>query len=344
MTAMFIRPASVMVLVGIIALAGCSFGPSRVVHEISGPIFGTSYHIKVVLTGESSSPDNLSSEITRVLENVDAAMSTWRDDSELSQFNRQSGSGEWFPVSGGFHEVLEESLRIARMTSGTFDVTIGPVVNLWGFGPKGRPETIPDPEVLSAKLSRTGYEKLALRNKPPALRSRGEQYVDLSAIAKGYAVDAVSRLLREKGIAAYLVEIGGEIRVHGRKPSGEAWKLAVEKPVSAGRSIQQIVAMDKGAIATSGDYRNYYEVDGQRYSHTINPETGRPIEHRLASVSVIRDQAMTADALATALSVMGYERGYAFAVERDLPAYFIYRDGGGFEVQYTPAFSSYLIQ
>ncbi|PAV27443.1 FAD:protein FMN transferase ApbE [Tamilnaduibacter salinus] len=344
MTARFTWPASVMVLVGIIALAGCSFGPSRVVHEISGPIFGTSYHIKVVLTGESSTPDDLRDDINRVLEDVDAAMSTWRDDSELSRFNRQSGSGDWFPVSDGFHEVLEESLRIGRMTDGAFDVTIGPVVNLWGFGPKGRPETIPDPRTLSATLSETGYEKLALREKPPALKSQGEQYVDLSAIAKGYAVDEVSRILREKGIAAYLVEIGGEIRVQGRKPSGDAWKLAVEQPISSARSIQQVVAMEKGSIATSGDYRNYYEVDGQRYSHTVDPQTGRPIEHSLASVSVIREKAMTADALATALSVMGEERGYAFAVERDLPAYFVYRDGESFRVRYTPEFSSYLIQ
>jgi thiamine biosynthesis lipoprotein len=333
----------------ILAITGCSSEPGARIWEISGPVFGTQYHVKVVLPEDSSRLKSLSRGISRELESVDAGMSTWRDDSELSQFNERdqasgdtNGKGEWFAVSEPLLKVITEAQRVSSMTNGAFDITIGPVVNLWGFGPRARPEKQPDSEVLAKRLAQTGYEKLTVRQSPPAIRSSAPLYLDLSAIAKGYAVDAVASYLKREGVDNLLVEIGGEVSAQGVKPSGETWRLAIEKPISTGRAVQQVVALNDHAMATSGDYRNYYEAEGRRYSHTIDPATGKPITHQLASVTVIADSAMTADALATALNVMGDERGYTFAVEHDMAAYFIYRDAEAFEWRYTPAFSSYL--
>ncbi|TYC58176.1 FAD:protein FMN transferase [Marinobacter sp. BW6] len=349
MTFSMLRPARVALASAFIALAfavlaGCSFQPEEKIWEISGPVFGTSYHINVVLTEDQQRLETLASGIDEVLEDVDASMSTWRDDSELSRFNQQSDQSEWTPVSAGLFEVLQKAEEISTMTDGAFDVTIGPVVNLWGFGPKARPEQVPSEESLAKALAATGFDNLELRADPPAVRATPPQYVDLSAIAKGYGVDVVARFLESEGVEAYLVEIGGEVRVNGRKPDGSTWRLAIEQPVSEGREVNRVVALESRAMATSGDYRNYYESEGRRYSHTIDPATGEPIAHKLASVTVITDDCMTADALATGFNVMGYERANALAVRENIPAYFIVRTDEGFETHQTPAFSSYVTQ
>tara|TARA_R110002074_G_scaffold93688_5_gene204445 strand:- start:13458 stop:14507 length:1050 start_codon:yes stop_codon:yes gene_type:complete len=349
MTFRMLRPAraamaSAFAALAIAALAGCSFQPEEQIWEISGPVFGTSYHISVVLTDDQQRLEALADGIERVLEGVDASMSTWREDSELSRFNQQSDQSDWTPVSEGLFEVLQKADEISKLTGGAFDVTIGPVVNLWGFGPQAQPETIPSGEELAEILSATGFEKLELRASPPSVRASTPQYVDLSAIAKGYGVDAVARFLDSQRVQAYLVEIGGEVRVNGRKPDGSTWRLAIEQPVSEGRQVNRVVSLESRAMATSGDYRNYYESEGRRYSHTIDPETGEPITHNLASVTVIADDGMTADALATGFNVMGYERANALAVRENIPAYFIVRTDEGFETHQTPAFSSYVTQ
>lgn len=334
--------ASVFLTLAAVVLAGCSFEPEEKVWEIAGPVFGTQYHINVVLTEDESRLENLGDGIEQVLEDVDASMSTWREDSELSRLNRREDQSEWVELSEPLYEVLSVAAEVSSLTDGAFDVTIGPVVNLWGFGPEARPEQVPDDQELKAKLDQTGYENIELRPDPPALRAHRPQYIDLSAIAKGYAVDAVARYLEEAGVDAYLVEIGGEVRVNGRKPDGDAWRLAIEEPVSERRQINRVVALDSQAMATSGDYRNYYESEGRRYSHTIDPETGKPIRHKLASVTVIADNSMLADALATGFNVMGYERAQALATRENMAAYFIVRGDTGFEVHYTPAFTAYL--
>lgn len=344
MTSSLIRPALVAMMVIIAALAGCSFGSEKKVWEISGPVFGTEYHINVVLTDDQDQLETLAQGIAGVLETVDASMSTWRDDSELSQFNAVSDQSLWFPVSKPLYRVLSAALNVSELSGGAFDITVGPVVNLWGFGPEARPDQVPDETLLKRRLDGIGYQKLELRADPPAVRALSRQYLDLSAVAKGYAVDAVAEHLSTLGVEAYLVEIGGEVRVYGRKPDGHAWRLAIEEPVSEQRQINRVVALESRAMATSGDYRNYYESAGTRYSHTINPETGRPITHNLASVTVIADSSMRADALATAFNVMGYERADALATRENIAVYFIVRGESGFNVHYTPAFSSYLTE
>jgi thiamine biosynthesis lipoprotein len=328
----------------IAALAGCSFQPDEKTWEISGAIFGTSYHIDIVLDEDQSRLESLASGIEAELRRVDASMSTWKKDSELSRFNAKPDQSEWTPVSEPLYEVLKESEKVARLTSGAFDVTIGPVVNLWGFGPRARPEHSPSDDVLADVLSRTGHEHLALRADPPAIRSDVPQYIDLSGIAKGYGVDVVARYLDKQGVSAYLVEIGGEVRSKGRKPDGDVWRLAIEQPVSESRQVNRVIALDNQSMATSGDYRNYYESEGHRYSHTIDPATGKPITHNLASVTVIADNCMTADALATGFNVMGFSQAQALATRENIPVYFIIRTENGFETHQTPAFSSYVTQ
>ncbi|WP_372971080.1 FAD:protein FMN transferase [Marinobacter sp.] len=347
MTFGMLRPARVVLasafwVLIISALAGCSFEEEEKVWEISGPVFGTGYNINVVMKDDPGRLENLASDIEEVLEEVDASMSTWRDDSELSRFNSQEDQSSWTGISRPLHEVLTTSREVSQLTDGAFDVTIGPVVNLWGFGPDARPEQVPGDDVLASRLEAIGYDKLELREEPPALRANPNQYVDLSAIAKGYGVDAVARYLESEGLSAFLVEIGGEVRVSGRKPDGTAWRLAIEEPVSEQRQVNRVVALDSQAMATSGDYRNYYESDGRRFSHTIDPKDGKPIDHNLASVTVIAEDCMTADALATAFNVMGVEQAKELATRENIAAYFIVRGEDGFETDYTPAFSSFL--
>lgn len=349
MTSCMLRPvrvalASAFLVLATAALAGCSFQPEEKVWEISGPIFGTSYHINVVLTEDQSRLETLAAGIENELEKVDASMSTWKPDSELSLLNKADDQSDWISLSDPLFEVLKRADEISTMTGGAFDVTIGPVVNLWGFGPEARPEQVPSDGELEAALSATGHDKLELREAPAAVRTEVHQYIDLSAIAKGYGVDVVARYLDSEGIEAYLVEIGGEVRVQGRKPGGDAWRLAIEQPTSEGRQVNRVIALESRAMATSGDYRNYYESDGHRYSHTIDPSTGKPIAHNLASVTVIADDCMTADALATGFNVMGYEQAEALAIRENIPAYFIIRTEDGFETHQTPAFSSFVTQ
>ncbi|WP_303289217.1 FAD:protein FMN transferase [Marinobacter sp. SS5-14b] len=336
--------ASAFLALAVAALAGCSFQDDEQIWEISGGIFGTTYHINVVLPEDESKLQTLAQGIQNELERVDGAMSTWKPDSELSQLNRKQDQSSWMELSAPLFEVISRAQDVSALTDGAFDVTVGPVVNLWGFGPEARPESTPSTAQLAELMAVTGWEFLELDADTRSVRSAPPQYIDLSGIAKGYGVDVVARYLDGEGVQAYLVEIGGEVRTRGRKPGGEAWRLAIEEPSEQARQVNKIVAMDDRSMATSGDYRNYYESEGQRYSHTIDPDTGRPISHNLASVTVIADDCMTADALATGFNVMGFERAMSLATRENIPAYFIVRGEMGFEVHQTPAFSSYVVQ
>ena len=336
--------ASVFFALVVAALAGCSFKPEQQIWEISGPIFGTRYHISVVMEDDQARLQQLASGIEQALEGVDAAMSTWREDSELSRFNALPDQSEWTELSAPLHTVLLEAEAVSALTGGAFDITIGPVVNLWGFGPDARPDTVPDDATLARVLRGTGHDKIQLRDQPPGIRTSEQQYLDLSAIAKGFGVDEVARYLAAEGVSGYLVEIGGEVSVAGRKPDGSVWRLAIETPGEDAEQVNRVVTLNNRALATSGDYRNYYEFNGQRYSHTLDPQTGKPITHNLASVTVIAENCMRADALATGFTVMGFEEAMELAVRENIPAYFIVRGEAGFETHHTPAFSSFITQ
>ena len=349
MTSRMYEPARVVVAsafwaLAMAALAGCSFQDQEKIWEISGGIFGTAYHINVVLPEDEAKLQTLAQGIQEELERVDGAMSTWKPDSELSRLNEKQDQSGWTELSAPLFEVISRAQDVSALTNGAFDVTVGPIVNLWGFGPEARPETIPAKAELADLLAVTGWKFLELDPDTRSIRNTPPQYIDLSGIAKGYGVDVVARYLDSEGVQAYLVEIGGEVRARGRKPDGDAWRLAIEEPSEQARQVNKVVAMDNRSMATSGDYRNYYESEGQRYSHTINPDTGMPISHNLASVTVIADDCMTADALATGFNVMGFERAMRLATRENIPAYFIVRGENGFDVHQTPAFSSYVVQ
>ena len=273
---------------------------------------------------------------------MDGRLSTYRADSELSRFNR-SRKTDWIPASEEFVKVLREALSISDRSGGAFDVTVGPLVNLWGFGPERRRGLVPSQEEIEARKKLVGYRKLHVRTSPSSVKKDiPELYCDLSAIAKGYAVDKAAEYLEGEGFEDYMVEVGGEVRAKGRNQNGDPWRIGVQRPDTAG-SLEKIVSISDAGVATSGDYLNYFEVDGVRYSHTIDPRTGRPITHSLASVTVIHPSCMTADGMATAINVLGPDEGYAFAVREKLAVLMIVRGKDSFVEKMTPSFRRFLL-
>lgn len=307
--------------------------PAVPVWSLSGPTMGTRYAVSIV-GGEEAAAERLKGAIDKRLALLNRRMSTYDAESELSRFNT-SESDDWFDVSKETAIVTAYALALANDTKGAYDPTVGPLVNLWGFGPEGRGR-IPSEESLAAASEAVGHTKVEARITPPALRKDAPDVaLDLSSVAKGYGVDAVCQVLDEAGVSAFMVEIGGEVRTKGTKPGGSPWRIGVEKAdeplrsANGGKRLQRVVELTDRALATSGDYRNYFEQDGVRYSHTIDPRTGRPVTHRLATVTVLADNCMTADAQATALLVLGPEAGYDWAKERQVAALFVTRSADG---------------
>ena len=334
-----------LALIGLALLAGCDSDP--VIIKFSGPIMGTQYHVSVVekegISLDSAGQQALAEGIKNTLVDVDLKMSTYKAQSELSRFN-QAEAGNWFPVSAETAAVVTEALQIAGASQGAFDPTIGPLVNLWGFGPDQKPDQVPSDADLALAYERVGYGFVAVKGlagNTPALRKDKAVYLDLSAIAKGYGVDQVARYLEQQGYHHFLVEVGGELQLKGRKHDGSPWRIAIEKPSSSGQVVQQVLAITDIAVATSGSYRNYFEAEGVRFSHTIDPKTGAPITHKLASVTVLHPSCATADAMATALMVMGPEKGIDFAREQGLAVYMLVKaDGESFDVIQTEQFAA----
>jgi thiamine biosynthesis lipoprotein len=323
-------------------LSACQSGSQdRALTTLQGATMGTTYTVKMVELPSGLEPDSIQAEIDAILEEINRQMSTYLEDSELSQFNR-SRDTDWFDVSPALVDVLQQAWQISSLTKGAFDVTVGPLVNLWGFGPTPGDDQLPSDQAIREAMHRVGYANLQLRSSPPAIKKRrSDLYVDLSAIAKGYAVDAVAENLLTLGIDHYMVEIGGEVRARGRNARGSLWRIAIEKPSSASRSVHTVIELNDLGMATSGDYRNYFETDGRRYSHTVDPRSGRPVTHELASVTVAHPSTMQADALATALMVLGQDAGYRFAEEHKLAAFFIVKDEDGFYDKASTAFRQY---
>ncbi len=307
---------------------------------LQGKTMGTTYHVKVVATEKAVKEKQLQAQIDDLLKNINQQMSTYIPDSELSRFNAQQ-STEPVEISDELREVIAESLRIGELSGGKLDITVGPLVNLWGFGPEYRPEKVPTDKQLIETKARTGLDKLVLEGNLLS-KKIPELYVDLSTTAKGYGVDKVAELVEKNGFNNYLVEIGGEMRLKGFKHTGELWHVAIEKPVNGERAIYQIIVPKDNAVATSGDYRNYFEENGQRFSHIIDPDTGKPINHKLVSVTVIHPSSMTADGLSTTLMVMGPEKGLAFAQAHNIAALFIVKTEHGFVQENTVKFVQYL--
>lgn len=329
------RILSLLVLSLTLLLSSCDDSKNRL-SVLSGPTMGTTWSVKYTGTPDENI-DSLKADIEAALEQVNAEMSTYRADSVLSRFN-QAAAGTLVDLPADTQKVLKAAFSLSEMTGGAYDVTVGPLVNLWGFGPESDRFEPPQADEIEAARRRVGWQSLLLDG--PRLLQPGEVYVDLSSIAKGFAVDKVAELMDKHGLKSWLVEVGGELRARGTKPYGQPWRIAVERPIPGVREVEQVVALKDMAVATSGDYRNFFESDGKLYSHTIDPRTGYPVQHALASVSVLHKSAMMADGLATAMTVLGPKEGMAFAKANELAVFFIVRTDEGVKELSTPAFDA----
>jgi FAD:protein FMN transferase len=303
-------------LVAVPWLSSCS-QPPPTVHTLQGQTMGTGWTAR--LGGSLPAPlPVLRGEIEALLEAVNAEMSTWRADSVISRFN-QATAGEAVDLPPGFASVLAAALTLARETAGAYDPTVGPLVNLWGFGPDGTRRTAPSGEAVAAARERVGWQRLDFDPAARRLVQPGGLYLDLSSIAKGHGVDRVVDHLHARGLRSVMFDIGGDLRVIGRRPDGQAWQIGIERPAEGLREVQTVVGMPADqALATSGSYRNFFRDGGRRFAHLIDPRTAEPVDHRLVSVSVLHASCTQADALATALSVLGPDAGMAFAQARGL--------------------------
>jgi len=320
----------VLALFALFSLCACGAKePVEIV--VSGNTMGTQFNVK--LTAADIDVTLLQQEIEASLAHVEHMMSTYMTDSEISRFNASTKTS-WHEVSHEFCFSVEEALVLSTLTDGSFDITVGPLVNLWGFGPGDMIHEPPTDEKIAAVMNSVGYEHLQADCAQPALRKDiANLYLDMSAFGKGFAVDRVADWLEDAGFHDYLVEVGGELRLGGHNAKGQKWAIGIEVPLTDQRQPHTIVH-----VATSGDYRNYFEAGGKRYSHTIDTRTGRPIIHELASVTVIDDSGYRADALATALLVMGPERGMELAAREDLAVLFLLHSEAGFAERTTAAF------
>ena len=305
----------------------------------SGTSMGTSYAV------HARCPDGVPEDsIATLLARINRQMSTYDEASELSLFNR-APVGVAVPASIELATVTVLAQQVAARTAGAFDVTVAPLVALWGFGAEAvaRSPDAPEPDAAELRSTRAvvGYRRLEASLGPPRLRKLAPVTLDLSALAKGYAVDRIADLLAASNCQSYLVELGGEVRVRGLNARGQPWRIGIEPP-AAGQPAYRLLMMQAGAVATSGDYRQTRPSDdGERIAHIIDPRTGRPVRHQLASATVVAPTAVLADAYATALMVLGEVDGLAFAERNDLAALLVRRAKGGFVVDQTSAMAAY---
>ncbi|SFO90976.1 FAD:protein FMN transferase [Pseudomonas borbori] len=315
------------------ALTGCLH--SGKVEEFGGPTMGSTYSVKYVTAEGVADALTLKAETEAILGEIDRQMSTYREDSVISAFNR-APAGSCMAVPAGMLEVVRMGLQLAQESGGAFDPTLEPLLNLWGFGPQARVERVPSAEQLAEARLRSGYRHLRIDGRQ--LCKDVDLQLDLNSIAAGYTVERIVSRLTELGVGSYLVDVTGELKGAGKKPDGQSWRIAIEAPRDDQRVAQRILQLDGYGISTSGDYRNYFEENGVRYSHTLDPQTGAPITHTLAAVTVADPSTLRADGLSTVLMVLGPERGLAYAEQAGIAAFFVTREGEGFVTRGTTAF------
>ncbi|WP_162181078.1 FAD:protein FMN transferase [Solemya velum gill symbiont] len=330
-----------LAVVSLFLLASCS--SERQAIKLSGSTMGTGWSVKY--WSDETLPDKMQVQqsIQSQLNSFEQMMSTYRADSDITQFNH-SNSVEWQQVPAELAEVTSAALEISALTDGAYDITVEPLVELWGFGPVETNGKKPSVEEIDLALRKVGYRKLSVNQNLSQLRkSNADLSIDLSSIAKGYAVDRVAQQLNALGIPNYMLEVGGELITMGRSHRGNAWRIAIEKPVDGMQSVQLVISPDNMGVATSGDYRNYFEDDaGMRFSHTIDPITGLPVKNRMASVTVIMPSVMLADGYATALMALGPDKAMELAEKNRIAAYFIIRNGKELHTEATSAFAKYI--
>ncbi|WP_430388406.1 FAD:protein FMN transferase [Dyella sp. 20L07] len=316
------------------------------VQAMHGDTMGTTWSVRAVLPSELSL--NVCHDgIQRMLDLVDGQMSTYKPQSALTRFNH-APAGTWHVLPAECFEVVAYALQLARDSGGAYDPTVGPLVNLWGFGPDAGRAEAPSDDDMARASQRIGWSKLALDVSTRSIYQPGGVYLDLSSIAKGYSVDLVGHYLDSVGVDAWLVEVGGELKGQGIKPDGSPWRIGIERPGAAVGGVErmdqlsQVLTLSGRAIATSGNYRRHFEADGVHYSHHMDPRSGRPVPHRVASVSVLAAKALHADPLGTLMTVLGPEQGLAYANERGLAVMFILHGVNGLEERLSSAFAEAL--
>ncbi|MEA2119133.1 FAD:protein FMN transferase [Halovibrio sp. HP20-50] len=337
------RRLSGLVLIALL-LVGCSENdrPLEPPVRFEGNIFGTFYQVTIMDPLTQGESLKLEEGFLAELESVDQAMSTYRDDSELIAFN-EAPLDEWQPLSNELIEVLAISQSVAEASHGAFDITVGDLVNLWSFGPGARPEEVPADDILTEKLAQVGFDAVEVDSQKMQARRIRDVFVDLSGVAKGHGTDRVAAYLDQQGMEHYLVNIGGELIARGLRDEQAQipWQVGIEVPEDGQQRAQHILPLANMSVATSGDYRNYFEVEGERFSHTIDPRTGRPVTHQVASVSVFHPSNAWADAWATALLVVGEEDAMQMAIENHLKVLLLVRDGEQWRSIVTPEFVNY---
>jgi thiamine biosynthesis lipoprotein len=318
-------------------LSGCDQPAAEL--RLEGATMGTTYTVQIPECNECGS---LGLQIDARLSQLVKHLSHYDPESELSAFNNYHGT-DWFPVSPELGTVIEFGLSVSEQSQGAFDISIAPAVDAWGFGPTEETQGVPAAQQLESAHLHSGYTKLAIRSSPRAIRKEDPLLrLDLSALAKGYAVDQLTYLLDVRGIGNYLVEIGGEIRTAGLREDGKPWRIGIQPPTD-GLDLEFVVEPGDAAVATSGDYRNFYMLDDRRISHTIDPANALPVDNGVMSVSVIAPDAMQADALATALMVMGPEKATRFAQQHDIAMLLLARSGSDVSPVVSAAFAPYLL-
>jgi FAD:protein FMN transferase len=320
-------------------LAACSQPPEPV--TLNGATMGTTWTVRLGNIPAGVSVPALRAEIEALLERVNAQMSTYREDADISRFNR-AAAGEVLTMPEDFTRVLSAALALAEATGGAYDPTVGPLVNLWGFGPDHSLDRIPPEDELAAARRQVGWQRIVFNPGSGALTQTGGLMLDFSSIAKGYAVDLIAERLLQHGIDNHLVDIGGDLRTRGQRPDGRPWRIAIERPLAGSREVHSVLSPGNLAMATSGSYRNFFRDQGRDFSHSIDPRSGYPVQHALVSVTVLHESCMQADALATALSVLGPVEGLAFAQEHGLAVMMLVAGDEAVEEIMTPEFARHL--
>ncbi|MBC3476755.1 MULTISPECIES: FAD:protein FMN transferase [Pseudomonas] len=314
-------------------LTACDQGPT--LERLSGPTMGSSYSIQYVREPGGPAPAQVQAAVETLLQGVDQHYSTYRGDSTVSRFN-QLPANQCLALPPDMLELVALGQRLAEQSAGAFDLTVEPLLDLWGFGPQARAEQVPDPQALAQARQRVGYRHLHIDGQ--ALCKDAPVQVDFNSIAAGHAVDLIAERLRAMGIGNFIAEATGELKAVGHKPDGSAWRIALELPREDRQIARQIIPVNGLAVSTSGDYRHYFEQNGRRYSHTFDARLGRPVDHSLAAVTVLDASALQADGYSTLLLILGPERGWDFAVAHELAAVLVTRAEGGFVSRATPAF------
>jgi len=317
-------------------LSACGNGDS--LENITGPTMGSTYSIKYVRQAGLPAAAEVQVEVEKILAEVDRQLSTYRSDSDIERFN-QLPANRCQAMPPSVVELVRVGEQLSEQSDGSYDLTVEPLLNLWGFGPQARDEKVPSAVALAEVRQRVGHDHLRIKGNQLCKDAAVE--VDFNSIAAGYAVDRIAARLEALGIHNYLAEATGELKAAGRKLDGSPWRIALEEPRDDRQVAERIVTIDGYGLSTSGDYRNYFEQGGQRYSHTFDARTGAPVAHALASVTVIHPSAMMADGLSTLLLILGPERGWDYAQKHDIAAFFVMRADKGFVTRTSQAFERF---